>query len=431
MIAKRYIAASCVVHLLLCAVFSNPVDVTRIDSGREFGGGKDHAAQTFSSRVHRANMTKVKAHDTTRGRNTAVLICAVFGEEQPHMPFFLKSINQSGMDVLLFGDAIPAHKLPDNVMRVPMSWGGLLMRVQHVLPECFVGAAKEWWKDFKSVRKLIDFKPLFANILEQELRGYGLWGYGDTDVLYGNISKFLTSDVLSSFDVIPLHHDSSDHKVWGAATFFRNEPKLNTLFRRAPDLCETMRDPTPWGFDEWYGKGKSNSMDSIIKRALGDPRMALRVYSWPHPHNFWDAYDRFVWPTNVSVTCELRCDGHNSCRTVRQCKHVQHVKCTRVEVALCHFQRSKRVLQRKLADMTSAQRARLLASGTIFVNSDQGFHVPSPADDEAALQRGLSAHGHEADFQWGRSWSDIINDKAPIAKLQHPSDTQEVRVKFR
>ena len=49
--------------------------------------------------------------------------------------------------------------------------------------------------------KLCDYKPLY-NLLFEETKNYEFWGFGDIDLILGNISKFVTDDVLNNNVVI-------------------------------------------------------------------------------------------------------------------------------------------------------------------------------------------------------------------------------------
>lgn len=49
--------------------------------------------------------------------------------------------------------------------------------------------------------KLCDYKPLY-NLIFGEAKDYEFWGFGDVDLILGNISKFVTDDVLNNNVVI-------------------------------------------------------------------------------------------------------------------------------------------------------------------------------------------------------------------------------------
>ena len=55
---------------------------------------------------------------------------------------------------------------------------------------------------FDSAYKLCDFKPTFGTIFAEYLNEYDFWGNADIDLIYGNIRRFLTEELLSEYDVI-------------------------------------------------------------------------------------------------------------------------------------------------------------------------------------------------------------------------------------
>lgn len=56
-------------------------------------------------------------------------------------------------------------------------------------------------------RKLCDYKPAYGLIFEDYLIEYEWWGYGDIDLVYGDLSKYFTKERLEKFDKIyPLGH---------------------------------------------------------------------------------------------------------------------------------------------------------------------------------------------------------------------------------
>lgn len=94
-------------------------------------------------------------------------------------------------------------------------------------------------------------------------RGVQMWGHIDNDMILGNVRKFLGPDVLSKDIISGLYHKNT----WGPFTVFRNVDKVNNIFRRAPRLCDMLRDVKHWGFDEKFGVDGTN-MHEIIEKAI-------------------------------------------------------------------------------------------------------------------------------------------------------------------
>ena len=57
--------------------------------------------------------------------------------------------------------------------------------------------------------KCCDYKIAYGLIFQEYLEGYDYWGYGDFDVIYGDLSKFLSQKITLDYDKIyPLGHFS-------------------------------------------------------------------------------------------------------------------------------------------------------------------------------------------------------------------------------
>ena len=86
--------------------------------------------------------------------------------------------------------------------------------------------------------KIKDFKPAVGHVFEHFLRPYSHWAFGDVDVVYGDLSRFLTPQLLAH-DIITFRTDdlcASMTKTLfaGQLTVFANNPWCRTLYREAP-----------------------------------------------------------------------------------------------------------------------------------------------------------------------------------------------------
>jgi hypothetical protein len=94
--------------------------------------------------------------------------------------------------------------------------------------------------------KLCDLRPAYGILYEDEISGYDFFGYGDLDVLYGNIRHFYTDAILDCHDVLSVHNWC----ISGHFALIRNTPTLANLFREIPNWQGLLEDPTPQRFDE-------------------------------------------------------------------------------------------------------------------------------------------------------------------------------------
>jgi len=93
--------------------------------------------------------------------------------------------------------------------------------------------------------KICDLRPAYGELYEEEIRGYDFFGYGDLDLLYGDIRKFYTDEVLEN-NVISTH-------TWclsGHLTLIRNTKWLRSAFRRIKNWKSILEKDGNQSFDE-------------------------------------------------------------------------------------------------------------------------------------------------------------------------------------
>ena len=100
--------------------------------------------------------------------------------------------------------------------------------------------------------KLCEYKQAYGFILQKYIKDYDFWGFGDLDLVYGDIRTFLTDSVL-------------EHKFllgWGHLTLLRNDDDANTYFMKEVKGYQDYKDAfTTKGitfFDEFGYNGCSD-----------------------------------------------------------------------------------------------------------------------------------------------------------------------------
>jgi hypothetical protein len=94
--------------------------------------------------------------------------------------------------------------------------------------------------------KLCDFRPAYGLIFSDFIKKYDFWGFGDIDIIYGNIRDFINAGLLSSYDYIGVRSDW----VTGFFSLFRNTETMNTLFTKSKDYVKVFSEPDYHRFDE-------------------------------------------------------------------------------------------------------------------------------------------------------------------------------------
>ena len=98
--------------------------------------------------------------------------------------------------------------------------------------------------------KLCDFKPAYGKIFEDYIVNYDFWGYCDLDMIFGNISQFVTTDILEEYDKI---------NKYGHFTLLRNTPLLKLLYQRDGAIfsyIDVFQSKENYAFDEITGIDK-------------------------------------------------------------------------------------------------------------------------------------------------------------------------------
>lgn len=100
--------------------------------------------------------------------------------------------------------------------------------------------------------KLCEYKQAYGYILQDYIKDYDFWGYGDLDLVYGNIRTFLTDDVLKYKFLLG----------WGHLTFLHNDDDTNTYFMKQvsgyQDYKNAFRTSEITFFDEYGYNGCSD-----------------------------------------------------------------------------------------------------------------------------------------------------------------------------
>lgn len=94
--------------------------------------------------------------------------------------------------------------------------------------------------------KLCDFKPAYGLFFSKTIQNYDFWGHSDLDIIFGDIRKFITIEMLIKYDFISLRHDYAT----GCFAIYRNCEKMNTFFIRSKDYKKVFCSSIHYCFDE-------------------------------------------------------------------------------------------------------------------------------------------------------------------------------------
>lgn len=171
-------------------------------------------------------------------RSRIAIVIPYFGEWPPWTNFFVESCrSNASIDWLLFNDAEPPQNKVRNVKHVRMTFEEYKSHVSDALGIHFDPAAPY---------KLCDIRPALAFIHADRLASYDFVGFGDIDVIYGNIRSFYDDDLLAAHDLLSTHSD----RISGHFCLMRNSDDVINAFRRVAGWAKSMQEPDYVAFDE-------------------------------------------------------------------------------------------------------------------------------------------------------------------------------------
>ena len=177
------------------------------------------------------------------------LILPYFGIFPTYFQLYLDSlsINKSILTVLILSDIpIGSYILPENAIFSHMTLENVKERIITFFKEEYNKIVCK--QDILNNNyKLCDFRPVFFNIFSDKVAALNLSsedyvGWGDCDLIYGNISSFLNLDN-QKYSFVGIH---------GHFTAFRYTQQLINLYKKIKNLDEFLLNPKYVGTDELH-----------------------------------------------------------------------------------------------------------------------------------------------------------------------------------
>lgn len=139
------------------------------------------------------------------------LLLPYFGSFPNYFQLWLDSAKYNGkFDFFIITDSImDDFSIPKNVHIIRMTFLEVKKRVAKVLTYSF---------KLDDPYKLCDYRPLFGLVFHDVIMKYKFWGHCDPDIIWGDLSKYITSHVLTSYDRI---------YTSGHLTIYRNSITIN------------------------------------------------------------------------------------------------------------------------------------------------------------------------------------------------------------
>lgn len=171
-------------------------------------------------------------------QSIAIVVCYI-GKLPWYFDYFVLSCkhNPSVVFFIITDDTAYCKQLPKNVKVILCTLEEINIRATRKL-----GFATQLENGYK----LCDFKPTYGIVFNDLLKDYDFWGFGDIDVIFGNIRNFITDELLSNYDLISVRPDW----IPGCFVLFKNCDKMNKLFMLSKDYKKVLTSDKHYCFDE-------------------------------------------------------------------------------------------------------------------------------------------------------------------------------------
>lgn len=140
--------------------------------------------------------------------------------------------------------------------------------------------------------KICDIRPMLGDIFYEDIKSFDYYGFGDLDVIYGDIRKFYTEQVLTH-DVISTHTGM----LSGHLSLFKNTDVLRFAYQNIPNWIEFVRNPDSVRFDEdiystlFFGHSAQNSEENFSVYSREQYSTVFHPMPWhdgsPHHPDVW------------------------------------------------------------------------------------------------------------------------------------------------
>lgn len=167
------------------------------------------------------------------------IIIPYFGKFRPSINLFLESCRRNPkIDWLFYTDCPWPSQEPKPVN---IRWTEATLEETKRLAEEKLQVPVKLERPYK----LCDLKVFYGKIYEDDLKDYSWWGFGDTDIVYGDIHGFLENIGYSHWDKI---------NCWGHLTLLRNTPECVQAYKTeltgTVQWQDVLASETNVGFDE-------------------------------------------------------------------------------------------------------------------------------------------------------------------------------------
>jgi hypothetical protein len=196
--------------------------------------GEDKTPETAVS----PHPLKLSSGSVNVNMKTICFIVVYFGKWPIWFPAFLRSCqDNSTINWIFFTDCDSPTHHPSNVV----FYHKTVLQVTELIRKTI---GKEAILD--DAYKVCDYKPAFGAVFEEYLNEFDFWGHCDIDIIWGDIRKYTTKEILDTYDIF----STRKGRMSGHFSLFRNIVSINELFRQSSEFGWVMRQVKCCAFDE-------------------------------------------------------------------------------------------------------------------------------------------------------------------------------------
>lgn len=168
--------------------------------------------------------------------------------------------------------------------------------------------------------KFCDFRPAYGEVFAEYLKGYDFWGYTDMDMVYGDLRKWLTDELLDKYN----HIFGRGHM-----SLYRNQSEINSIYRQIqePSYKQVFTFSEGCAFDEYYGT--SRYWDIYLKEMFYEafPYDDIDAFVYPFESHMRRKEDagckNFIYAYNEGKLFRIYEKGNQVCKTETMYVHFQ------------------------------------------------------------------------------------------------------------
>jgi hypothetical protein len=204
-------------------------------------------------------LLKLSSSDTNANMNRICFVVVYFGKWPIWFPAFLRSCKENPtIHWMFFTDCgVPIHHPPNVAF-----YHKTLSQIKELIRSKIGTEAM-----LEYAYKVCDYKPTFGVIFDDYLKEFDFWGHCDIDIIWGDIRKYTTEEILDKYDIF----STRKGMMSGHFSLFRNIIQINQLFRQSSQFAKVIRQVKYRAFDE-------EGMTRLVARSARTG--SIRVY-WP------------------------------------------------------------------------------------------------------------------------------------------------------